>query len=236
MGCFSYSCSISGLPIEDGTPVRFMALASGVGHRLAVDIAASWQPMMLPIRARYNDYGSIDQMEEGQVTEAFFESLDRRALRRDVGEDTIHDVVVTASMSRDDWLTALSADRVQVHGPDLRKLDVVQSMVREDIWGWLTQNSYPHIEAMAREHVRAYLNLDTLLEREALGDEAFDEPLRELLMVAVALRRLGRPWARGTCCGPQLGDWDYQLGFTKELAEISKRYVVRLADKTDEEE
>lgn len=220
MGCFSYTCSVSGLPIGLDTPVRFMALAGGVSYRSRFEISSTWQPLALPIRARYDDYGSVHEIEAGDVARAFFSMLNRRAIEQAVGENPWHDLAVTRGMHEDDWLAVLWKDRVQIKGPNQKKVDVVQTMIREDVWQFFVESNRPWVDTLRSDDLRTALRLETFLESEILRDQTFDAPMRELYAVSHALRRLGRPWARGTCCGPQSGDWEYHGMFTRQLVQI----------------
>lgn len=61
MGCFSFRCGLSGLPIHSGEPVRWLLLtarnpkACSSGER-----TESWSPRIIPVPGRYNDYGSLE--------------------------------------------------------------------------------------------------------------------------------------------------------------------------------
>ena len=228
MGCFSYTCSISGLPIDYNTPVRFMALGSGEHYLSAYDLGREWAPVTLPIRARYNDYGSVDDIEECPVTEAFFETLNRRAIERAVGERPRFDMAVKRGMPQDEWLSALFVNRIQIKGPDGRTVPVVQTMIREDVWRIVVDRDA--LETEHRREFETFLRLETLLERELLREPKYERAVRELFAVFQTLRRLGRPWARGTCCGPQSGEWEAQLAFMQAMASIAQTEVDRITE------
>lgn len=232
MGCFSYSCSISGLPIDAGDPVMFLALSTSYERRYATGIDGAWRPMTLPIRAQYNDYGSVEYIEEGPVTDAFFESLSKRAIEREVGENRYHDVPVMREMPRDKWLDALWEDRVQIKGFDLSVLDVSQTMIRQDVWEFLahgTPSHAGHVDGPRRPldsfSIRSGLKQATEVDWSIVNDDTFFEACQDLANVIHSLGSLGRPWARGTHCGPQQGDWDLQLAFAEKLVAISTERI-----------
>lgn len=225
MGCFSYSCSISGLPIDAGDPVMFLALSTSYEKRYATGIDGAWRPMTLPIRAQYNDYGSVEFIEDSPVTEAFFASLSKRAIEREVGENWCHDVAVMKDMPRGKWLEALWEDRVQIKGFDRSVLDVSQTMIRQDIWEFLVQRRSIPGRPVDSFSIRTGLKHATEIDWSIVDDDAFFEDCQSLAAVIYSLGSLGRPWARGTHCGPQEGDWDLQLAFAEKLVVISKERI-----------
>lgn len=220
MGCFSYSCAISRLPIEHGHRVRFFAVSATEGYRTAIGINGSWEPATLPILGNYNDYGSVENLEEGPVTEAFFETLNRRAIERAVGENECHDVAVVRGMPREEWLRALWEDRVQIRGLDGRIVSVAQTMARDDVWCWLVRANDRLFQKVDQFQIRSSLTLETAISRHLLKDAAFDAPCRELSKITYSLARLGRPWDRGRSCGPQFGAWGFQHDFAQAVVDI----------------
>jgi hypothetical protein len=118
MGSFNYTCCVSNLPIEAGTPVRYLALArsafdtAGNGH--VCYVGGRWQVYGVPIRGRYNDYGSVEEIEESFTTQMFFEGLKRGVVEKGVGDNTVHDVEVRVDMDQKGWLDALWEGRVDV--------------------------------------------------------------------------------------------------------------------------
>ncbi len=99
---------ISGLPIGWQTPVRFFALMKSPykeeNDRVVCNILDLWVPLHVPIKAKYNDYGSVDDLEDSPVTDNFFKVLDLLAVERE--GDMVYPAVVKG-MSHEDWLSAL---------------------------------------------------------------------------------------------------------------------------------
>jgi hypothetical protein len=120
MGSFNATCIVSNLAIEAGERVRYLALVrsafepDGNGH--CCYVGGRWQLHGVPIKAQYNDYGSIEGLEDSLQTSLFFEALKRSAIEQGVGDNQCHDVAVRAEMSREDWLTALWEGRIFVEG------------------------------------------------------------------------------------------------------------------------
>lgn len=117
MGSFNATCVISGLPIEAGDKVRFLALTQNRynepnGH--ACYVTGRWQPRCPPLRASYNDYGSIEHIKKRFANKVFFKSFDQDVVEKGIGDNTCHDVQVRRGMPRRDWLKALWEGRVEV--------------------------------------------------------------------------------------------------------------------------
>lgn len=109
MGSFSMTCSISGLGIDAGTPVRALLLTEN-------PYGEGWDLRTPPIRARYNDCGSIERVHPRDLPVA---KLWLRGLREDLvelgaGDNQCHDVPARKDMTFDALLCALREGRVFV--------------------------------------------------------------------------------------------------------------------------
>lgn len=117
MGSFNAVCVVSGLPIQAGDRVRFLTLAQTLygGHGIVCYVGGRWQLQFPPIRAKYNDYGSIEGYDSKDlVTRVFFGLLAHNAVEKGVGDNTVHDVHVRRTMSEEQWLRALQSGRVEI--------------------------------------------------------------------------------------------------------------------------
>ncbi len=118
MGSFNATCIISNLPIEAGTPVRFLALTASKYHADGNEhicyVAGRWQLRCAPLRAQYNDYGSVEHIKKRLVNRVFIESLNRDCVEKGVGDNQCHDVQVRPGMTIKQWLEALWEGRVYV--------------------------------------------------------------------------------------------------------------------------
>jgi len=135
MGSFNATCIVSNLPIEAGTPVRYLALVRNAfepeGNRHICYVTGRWQIHGVPIQAQYNDYGSVENIVECFTTQMFFDGLALSAIEVGVGDNSCHDVAVRKDMDRDGWLEALWEGRVYVDDwrsrgrkvKELKKLD-----------------------------------------------------------------------------------------------------------------
>src|SRR5262249_20739841 len=114
MGSFSMICSASGLGISAGTPVRCLLLTASPYED--ADPRKTWIVRTPPLRAVYNDYGSIERVHKA---DAFIAKLWLRGLREDVvvkglGDNECHDVPVKIDMSFTQMLTAVQEGRLEV--------------------------------------------------------------------------------------------------------------------------
>lgn len=115
MGHHSQTCLISGLPIPGGRKVRYLALAQNTYHtpnEWTCYVTGRWGLRTFPIEALYNDYGSIEEIKPGFISDLFFETLNYGTIERGLGDNSCHDVAVKRGMGRDEWLEALWEGRV----------------------------------------------------------------------------------------------------------------------------
>jgi hypothetical protein len=115
MGHFSFTCSVSGLAITGGTPVRCLLLvASPYGDD--DDSRNAWVVRTPPIRARYNDYGSIEDInkEDEFTANLWLRGLCEDLVEKGPGDNQCHDVPATKDMTFDQLLMALWERRIEV--------------------------------------------------------------------------------------------------------------------------
>lgn len=164
MGSWNATCQISQLPIEYGTPVRFLLLVKNnfamdgfqskfnslysknqeyglqPNSRAAKECCLSsdfWQPDFVPIRASYNSYGTVEDFDTSSLAwELWQEKINERLIELKGGPDPIHDLVVKKNMKLEQLLFALRNGRL--HFRDLHTengmLPVCQTMIREDVY------------------------------------------------------------------------------------------------------
>jgi len=119
MGSFNFTCVVSGLPIQAGDRVRVLLLTENsradesVGHR-GLHMHSWWMPRTFPLRAAYNDYGSIEDVEEGAGRDLWLDTLKIDLIPKGTGDNTAHDVSAGLDMDFATFLEALWEGRVQV--------------------------------------------------------------------------------------------------------------------------
>lgn len=115
MGSFSYTCCISGLPIEAGDPVRYFLLTQNPYNDSPICYMHSlWFPRNFPLKAEYNDYGSVENIQSGPLKDIWMEGFQKDLIEKGWGDNSCHDVPVSKDMSFDDLLNAITENRVYV--------------------------------------------------------------------------------------------------------------------------
>ena len=116
MGHFYYNCAVSGLPIVGGTPVRFLILASSpyAEPGNACTSFDWWAPRTFPIRAKYDEYGSIEDVQGELGKTLCLEGLKKDLITQGWGDNSVHDVPTSTDMGWDEFLGALREGRVKV--------------------------------------------------------------------------------------------------------------------------
>ncbi len=118
MGSFNSACIVSGLPIEAGDKVRFLILARSALHPDGNDhphyVNGRWQLFGVPVRAEYNDYGSVENIEDGYAKSFLLSRLRAHSVEIGVGDNQCHDSEVVEEMDEEAWLDALWEGRVRV--------------------------------------------------------------------------------------------------------------------------
>src|SRR5579863_2211895 len=85
MGCWNETDAVTQLPILHGQPVRYLILTSQDSELLSEEFKPSGYcgqydlvvPRAVPIRGKYNDYGGVEEVEEGLNTEIIVESYQK---------------------------------------------------------------------------------------------------------------------------------------------------------------
>jgi len=116
MGSFNYTCCVSGLPIGAGDPVRYILLqASPFSERGEyANGAEEWYVRTPPIRAEYNDYGSIEDCKNPSIQRLWLEAFKLDLVEKGLGDNTVHDVPARKGMTFDELLDATQECRVEV--------------------------------------------------------------------------------------------------------------------------
>jgi hypothetical protein len=114
MGCFSYTCALSALPIEAGDKVRYLLLSQSPYEQTICTMNGAWFARTFPIKAAYNEYGSVEDVEEGIGKDLWMEGLKIDLVSVGLGENTCHDIPTSKDMSFDDMLGAIVEHRLKV--------------------------------------------------------------------------------------------------------------------------
>ncbi len=132
MGSFNATCCASGLPIGDGTPVRFFLLGKSTGgvRGQGLEITSEWFPRTFPLRAVYDDYGSVEKVETGIQQELWLEGLRYDVQEIGWGDNQYHDPPVSKGMSFDEMLTILRKGRLNAER--VSDLSILHQLSREE--------------------------------------------------------------------------------------------------------
>lgn len=116
MGSFSYTCGVSGLPIRAGHAVRFTVLTENpYDDGVVCYMHDVWFPRTFPLKATYNDYGSIEGVDPNSGgAQLWLEGLKTDLVDRGWGDNTVHDMPTSKDMSFEDFLGALRGGRLLV--------------------------------------------------------------------------------------------------------------------------
>lgn len=115
MGSFASTCCVSGLPIEAGDPVRyFLLMENPYAENSVCEMHGRWVPRTWPVKARYDDYGSIEDWEEGPIQASILRGLALDLVEVGVGDNSAHDVATSKDMSFKTLLEAIWEGRVHV--------------------------------------------------------------------------------------------------------------------------
>lgn len=151
MGSFHTTCNISQLPITPGTPVRVLflqrnqwsmdpttedALGQGNNSREGCYSTDWWRPWNAPLRAVYDDYGRVAQVEQGLGLEMFWAFLRANLYEVQAGSNEYHQPASYKEMDWDHmwWVAAEGRLRLKRSSNNHKAVPVCAVMIREDVW------------------------------------------------------------------------------------------------------
>ena len=120
MGSFDYTCAISGLAIGAGDKVRYMLVTQNPYHRgrtaggLVCEMDGYWFPRTFPLRGEYDDYGGVENLQEGPQAATWLDGFRVDLVEKGWGDNSCHDVPVAKSMTLANVLGAVQEGRVHV--------------------------------------------------------------------------------------------------------------------------
>lgn len=119
MGSFASTCCVSGLAIEAGDPVYWFLLDENRFRKgdggFNCEIHGRWVPRTWPIKAEYNDYGSIENWETGPFLDVIMQGFQQDLVEVGTGDNRVHDVPVKKDMGFEQLLNAVWEGRVRVN-------------------------------------------------------------------------------------------------------------------------
>lgn len=161
MGCWNETCGISKMRITYGEKVRFLPIVMNPYHVIEVKgfpfgepmilkgasgtyIGDLWTPLCYPIRAEYNDYGSIEDVPDKthkDIAELcqFLEAFKKYCLPIEMGDNKYHDVSIK-NFTLAEILEALREGRcfMEYKSPlpeyKNRIVPISWMMIKESVW------------------------------------------------------------------------------------------------------
>ncbi len=149
MGCFGAKCTISGLPIEEGDSVRFLLLTkSPYEDGVPVGMSHFWTPRTYPLQGKYNNYGGVNQVEEGPQRDVWLEAFRYDLVPTGPGDNSRR-MRVVKKITWEQMTDALRERRIKVrsHVEDVSMGDLKRLMKRTDKLLGRTPDPNPTIAA-----------------------------------------------------------------------------------------
>jgi hypothetical protein len=157
MGSFNMVCNISGLSIVPGDKVRILFLSKGpysmdpLGSESAIgaqynsregsSVDNYWHPWAAPLKAVYDDYGNVSDVEDSLTSTLFWSQLRKYLYKTEAGENPYHDVSTNVKMSWDEMWQAARAGRLRVQMSEEytdkgrhKGIPLVPVLILESVW------------------------------------------------------------------------------------------------------
>jgi hypothetical protein len=148
MGCWNGTCAMSKLPIfeDDRVVCWFIVSSQGYSRRgYATNFCNPYdlfRLMPLPFRAKYNDYGGIEDIDpdDQQLFDLQLATIGNQLVEFDIGENTSHDIAVKKrDLDFELAMQAMQEGRLQVTGHGEPK-HVGLMMILESVFNNLVSN------------------------------------------------------------------------------------------------
>lgn len=154
MGSFDYTCAVSNLPICGGTEVRLIMLTKNPFNE-GYYIHGSWFPRSWALRATYNDYGTVEEIQDPALAQLWLDTLKIDLVEQGWGNNTVHDVPTSKNMSIETLLNALREKRVLVKNNsywvrDFTRTQVTISKELEDSIECNTEDGIPTLKRLEK--------------------------------------------------------------------------------------
>jgi hypothetical protein len=106
-----------------------------------------WNPSFVPVRAKYNDYGSVEDLDESNLHFKFWlKYLDSRLIEIPQGKNPYHDPPAKKGMTSEELFDVLQEGRLVLkpdhYSQDKSNIPVCQTMIREDVYQHLLSMQY----------------------------------------------------------------------------------------------
>jgi hypothetical protein len=139
VGCWNGTCALTNLPILHGDDVLLILIQQGKHWDPNQPTESPcynttfWEPVGLPITAKYNDYGWIEDVVPSPMTDLLLAEINNRAVAREIGKNQYHDhAVEPGTIDIENLGELLHGDRLQFRGYE-RNCSVAGMMIRKDV-------------------------------------------------------------------------------------------------------
>lgn len=168
MGSWNSTCALSNLPIKRGDKVVFLAIAENILSHLATGITSLWAPVSLPLYAKYDDLGSIEQWSksESAVLDLALDYFKQNIVPCTVrmagnGADA---KVEKETLTFEELLAALREGVAKVPLYHYGNAKCVSILIRRDVWNSLLEMEIPDFLSRPQSLARLKAGVSALLE------------------------------------------------------------------------
>ena len=138
MGSWNGTCGLSGLPIISGEEIYVFPIIEGYSGSFCY-ATALYNPMIIPFRAKYNDYGAGEECA-GPALDMIINNIKSELIELQVGENEYHDIAVKREgFDAEKFFEVVHKKRLRVSNPlkaypDQKKhRNIFFTMVRKDV-------------------------------------------------------------------------------------------------------
>ena len=168
MGNWNSTCALSNLPIKRGDKVVFLAIAENILSNLATGISSLWAPVSLPMYAKYDDLGSIEQWSKSEspmldlALDYFKQNIVPCTVRMNGnGADA---KVQKETLTFEELLAALREGDAKVPLYHFGNAKCVSILIRRDVWNSLLEMEIPDYLSRPQSLARLKAGLPALLD------------------------------------------------------------------------
>jgi hypothetical protein len=174
MGSFDFRCCVTGLPIRASDPIKYILLTENPydDSDSIINMHDLWFPRTWPLRAEYNDYGSIDEFDASSPgVWAVIEGLKRDLVEVGTGDNSCHDVPTQKGMDFNDTLNAVQEGRVLVARNYYRKVEKVVEEIAPSIAPSIQYKSPEGLPTL--QGIRAFIEEKGFKLSASYGEEGY---------------------------------------------------------------
>ncbi len=138
MGSWNGTCGLSGLPIIEGEEIYVFPIEEAYRDSFCY-ATALYKPVIVPFRAKYNDYGAGEECS-GVALDIIISGIRDRLIEMEVGENEYHDIAVKREgFDVEKFFEAVHEKRLHIKNPmraypgEKQYREVFFTMIRKDV-------------------------------------------------------------------------------------------------------